>query len=66
MPQHQGDLLLPLGAKHVQRLCHLPVACEEPFERSSILPSTRDVDEHVFAWCYVSRVFTIVLIGANT
>jgi hypothetical protein len=65
MPQRQGDLLLSLGTKHVQRLRHIPLACEEPLERPSIAPSARDVNEHVFAWCYVSRLLAIFLIQAN-
>jgi hypothetical protein len=53
VPQHQGNLLLPLRAEHLQRLCHIPVARKKPLERPGITPSAHNFDKHVLARCYV-------------
>ena len=53
MPQHQGNILLPLGAKYVERLSHLPLACQRALDCAGTSPAAYHSDVYVLTWCGV-------------
>lgn len=60
MPEHQGYILLPLGAEYPQRLSDLPLAGEGSPERKGIVAAAHNPNVHVFPWRDVSLLKTML------
>jgi hypothetical protein len=65
MSQYQGHLLLSLLAKHLQRLCHLPLARQGSRERQNLISPTLYANVHVLNGRHVSNttISSIVVYG---